>query len=212
MKELFTQKLFFGKYDHRVTMNVAHYHRHGENSIFPHPIIVEYLIKELDPKDGIRIRHSSVYSTKRPSQHTLYFADKRILAMLQERFGEHLVEVMKPVSDDHTQALVADKVLVREKFFHGKYRFCIRASRRHIPNTYKSTSAHLDEMVKWCKETFKHLDERVDYYIYDGWTKSFFFTNPADVLLMKLTWADDIDRTERIMLLSELPKSDDNAQ
>lgn len=203
MKQLITQKLFFDHYDHRVTMNVAHQWRQNDTSKYPHPEVVERLIRELDPKHGIRVRHSPVLGRK-PSQHCIYFADKRVLELLHAKFGDFITEVMQPLNENQTAAMKADQVLVRKSLFHGKYRYCIRTSRRHIPGTYKSTSAHMTAMVEWCKEAFKDRVEKQDYYIYNGFTKNFFFNNPADVLLMKLTWADDIDRTERILLQSEV--------
>ena len=189
-------------------MNVSRWSGYESKAKWPHPAVVEYLVQEIKPERGIRTRHTSEYSYRRPAQHTIYFSDKRVLELLREKFGEHITELMKPINEEHSQAMAQDKVLVRPTLFHGKYRYCIRASSKHITGTYRRSGTHMDQMVKWCAETFSHLEERKDYYIYKGFTKSFFFTNPADVLLMKLTWGDDIDRTERIMLTSELDTPD----
>jgi hypothetical protein len=212
MKQSFTQKLFFDKYDHKVVLNVSPAKRRDTQSNYPHREVVEESINKLEPKDGMRTRHSESYSRKYPAQHTIYFADKRILELLEKKYSAYLVEVMKPLNDHHTQALTVEKVLVRKKLFHGKYRFCVRTSRKHIPNTYKTTSEHMERMVKWCKSTYTTLEERKDFYIYDGWTKSFFFAHASDVLMMKLTWAEDIDRIERIMLIDELPEGAENQE
>lgn len=212
MKKQITEKLFFKKYDHRVIINVADYQRsHRDEKGRPHPAVLEYLIDELEPNKGVKYRHEhSYYWNKTPARHTIYFADKRILELILSKFADHVVSLCEPVSDAHSEAMDKEKVIVRKSFFHGKYPYCVRTSRKYVPNTHRTTSKHMEDMVKWCEETFPHLVSGQDYYIYKGWNKSFFFKNPADVLLMKLTWGEDIDRTERIKLIEDLPENASN--
>ena len=164
MQEKYTQKLFFGKYDHRVILKCSSWAR--QDSQFVHPAVIDYLIKNVE-HTGFRMRYSEYYSyykDEKPSFRTYYFSDPALLTFFQEKLGDHLEEITRPKNKEHSEVLEKERVLVREKLFHGKYRYCIRTSARWIEGTHRSTTKHMNEMVQWCETHFKDRSKE-DMYI-----------------------------------------------
>jgi hypothetical protein len=215
MQEKFTEKLFFGKYDHRVTVKCSSWNR--QSSEFMHPAVIDYLLKGITTPDKFRVRHSFCYSgsnwrSKEQSDlRTYYFDDPALLVFFQEKMPACLEEVTRPKNKDHSEALTKERVLVRSKLFHNKYRYCIRTKARWMPGTHRNSTEHMQAMVAWAEKHFegKGKDE---LYIYKGWTCNFYFSNPADAMIMKLTWGDDIENTDRIKLIGEINDEEDQSE
>lgn len=213
MKELFTSKLYYGKFTHRVVISCT-FSRNPPNRI-PYFDVFDFVKANLEAKK-YRTRYDGSTHHRRDGNRrrsvrgaiSIYFKDEAFLERLLEKYQEiDIVSVERPLNSAHTEVLETERVLVRKTLFHNKYRYCIRTNSIRKPGMYNYSRSHIEEMYLWHKETFPELVEGTDYRIYRGWNANFFFANPKDAMLMKLVWSSSIESTDRIMLLSELEQT-----
>jgi hypothetical protein len=200
MQEFFTKKLYYKKYNHRILFKCQ---KSGvKDTLAPSGEIITWL---LDQKFAGQWRGitSYAYDTKQTS-YTIFFKNPDIyehLAGLVD--AKYFVEYEKPLDDQHTQMLETEKVVTRKTLFHGKYRIACRVDAKY-KSRYNYSQQHIREMEAWCKEQFGSPYSNRDRYRVNSWQNAtFFFAEPRDATLFKLTHSD-IRLTERVVLISEM--------
>ena len=211
MKELFTKKIYYKKFNHRLAIMVR---RHNTDNKSPTPEVIEWLLNRKFPK-GWRGMTSSSYATpyrwgRKPDKnlYTVFFKDPEVYNFLQGIIGQdYFDEFEKPMDEQHTQMLEKEKVVTRTKLFYDKYRIALR-----VPAKYKNRQAitsHLLEMKVWCNSQF---GQEGATYRTSIWTNgTFYFAEPKDAIMFKLVWGEDIKTTERVVLISEMEAAREEA-
>jgi len=201
METQFTKKIYYKKYDHRLVIN-ARTSGYREPVIKPTAETVEWLLNKRFPDGGWRT--VSTYSYVHKSQQcSVFFKDPVVFEYLKEQVGEDFISVLeKPLSAEHTQMLESnDKLITRKQLFYSKYRMCLRVSHTRL-SYWQTSSENVREMQAWCKEQFGDDQERC---MMSGWSRgNFYFKDPKDALLFKLTWGGQDVKTERVITVAEL--------
>lgn len=209
MDELFTKKIYYRKYDHRLVIKC----RNGRHNdiLAPTGEVVTWLLNQ-DYKDAWRGISSYGYVDK-IQYFTVFFKNPAIFDYIKERIKpQFLTEYEKPMDEQHTEMLEKEKVVVRKQLFHNKYRIAIRCEPINRGGRWDTT--HMQEMKKWCELQYGREYDNKDRYKMSGWhNTSFFFADPKDAVMFKLVH-QDIKRTERCVLVSEMeaartPKTSD---
>lgn len=217
MKEKYTEKLYYKAYDHRVSIHCRAHHQKWRSKTMsrfngcPTWDEAEEFVKNNSGDIDHRTRCTSTWNSKIPGRHfVVYFKDPQMLEILKNQYSDYIDVVERPLNSDHSELLSKERVLTRKTLFHGKFRYCFRAKPKVIPGTYRTNNSELKEMADWVRSTFKDSKEYTDFQIHSGWSFNYFFSNPQDAMLFKLTWNDHIDQCDRIKLISEIEETPDS--
>jgi hypothetical protein len=205
MKEEFTKKIYYKKFNHRLVIKCRT--PNGANKKLPSPEIIQWSLRGLD-KASYRGITSNTYSWSSYSitdtRFTLFFKDPKVKTMVEGVIGAENIETFeRPMDEAHTDMLMRDKVVVRKSLFFGKFGFVMRASPRKEPGSYQRNSLHIQEMLEWCKDHFGTQRSK-DWKANHWHNASFFFREANDAMLFKLTFGEDIDQSEKIVLVKEM--------
>lgn len=207
MKELVTRKIYYKTYDHRLVINLRKY-KHQKK--IPTQEIVEWILNSKFEKQwrGIESAANDGWFTSKSAvlSYTIFFKDPAIFDLLSETIGkDNFTEYEKPIDKDHTEQMVREKVITRERLFFKKYRIAFRVPVRRAKHRSGYSTAHISEMQDWCKEQFGPALLNDDRYRVQRWTNgTFYFADTKDAILFKMAWSDYIGSSERIVLISEL--------
>ena len=214
MKELFTKKIYYKKFNHRLAIQVR---RNNSDKKKPTPEIIEWLLNTKFGKGTWRGTSSHSYDYNRrdwytqPSQclYTIFFKDESVFTYLEGIMGrDSFAEFEKPMDEQHTQMMEKEKVITRSILFHKKYRIAIRVPSRKNPKGPGTTTAHLDDMTEWLENNLGARQESTDVYLINRWSNgTFYFANPKDAMMFKLVFGEYIGATERVVLVSELEEA-----
>lgn len=208
MKELFTKKIYYKKYDHRLAIVVRSSRRADAKRATPE--IIEWLLDQKFEGQWRGISTSSYpegYTWPRSSYknlYTIFFKDAKVFDYLEGLLGRDCFEEYeKPMDEKHTEMLETEKVITRKNLFYDKYRIAARIPTRRS-NTGVQTS-HLVDMVGWCKDQFGSAYENKDKYRVHTWNNgTFYFAEPRDAMMFKLVFSEYIGSMDRVVLVSEL--------
>lgn len=208
MKELFTRKIYYKKYDHRLAIKTRKSQLHKS---VPNRDIIEWILNSKFKGSWRGVASSSGsswYRTHKPLQniYTVFFKDPAIFEYLEKTIGlEHFEEFEKPIDEAHSELLEREKVVTRKQLFHRRYRFVFRIPAKFAPGRSRFSTTHLDEMEAWCKKQFGRASENRDKYYIQRWsTGTFYFAQASDAVMFKMVWSDNIGVSERVVLVSEL--------
>jgi hypothetical protein len=213
MKETFTKKIYYKKFNHRLAIICRKNNREPQK---PTPEILEWLLNIKFGKNNWRGITSSSYEgpytwQRRPAKnlYTVFFKDPEVFTYLAGIVGQDSFdEYERPMDDKHTEMLEREKVITRKILFHNKYRIAIRVPARKSTTYPGTTTKHLDEMEEWLTDNLGKRWESQDIYMVNRWTNgTFYFTNPKDAMLFKLVWGEYIGATERVVLISEMEEA-----
>lgn len=212
MKELFTKKIYYKKFNHRLAIACRKNNREIKK---PTPEVIEYLMNTKFGKEWRGITSSSYegpYTWNRRASknlYTVFFKDPRAFDYLEKIIGrDSFEEYEKPMDEQHTQMLEKEKVLTRKILFHNKYRIALRVPSIRLKGQPGSSTAHVDDMEEWCAENLGPRASSLDLYMIQRWTNStFYFANPKDAMLFKLVFGEYVKTTERVVLISELEEA-----
>lgn len=202
MQIQFTKKIYHKKFDHRLVLSI----RHGNgDKKKPTAEVIEWLMANKFDKADWRgtTTYSYVYGT---SQYTVYFKKAEVLEYLQQTIAADFISMLeKPLDEEHTKLLESnDKLVTRKQLFYGKYRMCLRVAPEQL-STWQTSTANITKIKEWCTEQFGHWVGHQDRYMISGWSKgNFYFADPKDALLFKLTWGGQDVKTERVITVAEL--------
>ena len=207
MKELFTRKIYYKKFNHRLAIMVR---RHTTDTKSPTPEIIEWLMNRKFAKQWRGMTSSSYEGSwswgRKPSKnlYTLFFTDPAAFDYLESIIGrDYFDEYEKPMDEQHTEMLEKEKVITRSKLFYDKYRIAIRVPAKY--QNRQSTTAHLREMQEWCVSQYGRESDNQSIYRTSIWTNgTFYFADPKDAIMFKLVFGEEIKATERVVLVSEL--------
>jgi hypothetical protein len=138
--------------------------------------------------------------------YTVFFKDPAIFDLLSETIGqENFEEYEKPIDKQHTEQMAREKVITRSQLFFKKYRIAFRIPVRRTRGRTGFTTSHITQMQEWCEDQFGPQINNDDRYRIQRWTNgTFYFADPKDAILFKMTWSDNIGSSERVVLVSEL--------
>jgi len=204
METLYTKKIYYKKYDHRLVVKTKDY-RVGEDKQTPTVEVIQWLMAKRFPDTSWRTSTSYSYITK-SSHYAVFFKGPEAYEYLREQIGEkYIIAYERPMNEEHTALLEGnDKLVTRKQLFYGKYRMCLRVSPERI-SAWQTSSSNIRKIKEWCVEQFGDERENADRYMISGYSKgNFYFATPSDALLFKLTWGGQDVKTERVVLVSEL--------
>jgi hypothetical protein len=220
MKTLTTQKLFYKKYDHRITLKIVTesvYKRtkKAERST-PTESVLTYILDQQFPNDVFRIAYRTTYIGRGTrngvyrygravTSATVYFKNPKILEFIQGQFSTDIEVIEKPLDAAHAELLETTKMMTRSKLFLNKYRWVARV--KPIWKNYSYRTEHIEEMKKYVKKNMKHLVNLENYTVRGHHNCSFYFENASDLVLFKMVWNEYISEAIGITLLSELDSS-----
>lgn len=203
MKELFTKKIYYKKYSHRLQIKCKYSGATGRTKTWPTSDTIEWVVAQKFP-DQFRGRENINYYGGRPSFYTLFFSNEEIFEFAKATFGDLLDEYERPMNSNHIEILEKgrDKVVTREKLFYDAYRVVIRISPPSDWAQQKKSQNYIRELQDWCKD---NLGPEGDAWRISGyWNKNLYFKEANDAMLCKLTFSDYIRTTETVRLLSEI--------
>lgn len=208
MQTLFTKKIYYKKFDHRIVIDI----RSGGYSspkLKPTGEIIEWLLNRRYPEGNWRSMstYSYIHSTY---QCSVFSKGPELYEYLKEQIGEEYITIFeKPMSEEHVALLEGnDKLVTRKQLFYGRYRMCLRVNHIQL-GKWQTSSENVKEMQAWCDEQFGTDQERC---LVSGWSRgNFYFKDPKDALLFKLTWGGQDVKTERVITLAELEATTETA-
>lgn len=206
MLNLFTKKIYYKKFNHRMVINTRSRTAPAKQ---PTAEIIEWLLVRKfgnSAKPSMPWRGLSTYSyIDGTYNYTVFFKDMEVFDYINDMAGEFIEILEKPMSDEHTEMLESnDKLITRKQLFYGKYRMCLRVSPEQI-GKWQTSSKNIDQIKIWCREQFGDDRENADRYMMSGWSKgNFYFADPKDAILFKLTWGNQDVKTERVITHAEL--------
>lgn len=209
MKQLFTKKIYYKKFNHRLAIKTR---THQNQTKIPTPEVIEYLMNIKFGKDWRGITSSSYEGpwkwNNRPSinLYTVFFKDPDAFEYLKGIVGDdQLIEYEKPMDAAHSEMMEREKVITRKQLYHNKYRIAFRVPVKNARGQTGYSTAHLREMEEWCVSQFGPMKENSDKYHVQRWTNgTFYFAEPRDAVMFKMVWSEDIGVSERVVLISEL--------
>lgn len=212
MEIQFTKKIYYKRYDHRFVINIrSGYSTDKRNQ--PTGEVVEWLLKRKFTDDKAwRAMATYSYVTK-TNQYSVFCKGSEIFDYLKDEIGEEFINLLeKPLNDDHVSMLESnDKLVTRKQLFYGKYRMCLRVSPEQI-SSWQTSTANIQKIKDWCREQFGNEFHNSDRYMISGWSKgNFYFADPKDALLFKLTWGGQDVKTERVITVAELKAAEEEA-
>lgn len=202
MQVLFTKKIYHKKFDHRLVIAIR---GNVGDKKKPTGEVIEWLLTNKFDKTDWRGTTTYSYIT-RSSQYTVYFKKPEVLAFLKDAIAnEYFNELERPMDEEHSQLLHSnDKLVTRKSLFYNKYRVCLRVS-PEVLSAWQTSTANIQKIKDWCREQFGHEWDNGDRYAMSGWSKgNFYFADPSDALLFKLTWGGEDVKTERVITVAEL--------
>ena len=203
MKELFTKKIYYKKYSHRLQIKCKYSNATGRTKSWPTADTIEWIVEQKFPGQ-FRGRENINYYGGRPSFYTLFFSNEEIFEFAKATFGDLLDEYERPMNANHIEILEKgrDKVITREKLFYDKFRVVIRMELPSEFSQSRKAQNYFQEVRKWCRDQLGNEGEvwRASGY----WNKNLYFKEANDAMLCKLTFSDYIRTTETIRLLSEI--------
>lgn len=209
MKELFTKKIYYKKFNHRLAIRTRSQQKQTKA---PTPEVIEYLMNMKFGKEWRGITSSSYegswHRNRRPSinLYTVFFKNPEVFDYLEGIVGrDQFHEYEKPMDDAHTEQMEREKVITRTQLFHKKYRIAFRVPVKTAKRTPGYSTAHLQEMEDWCVSQFGPVKDNRDRYHVQRWTNgTFYFADPKDAVMFKMVWSENIGVSERVVLVSEL--------
>lgn len=205
MKNLFTRKIYHGKFDHRVTLKARH--ANGQNKDIPSADVVDWLLHKEFKSTEIKYRTLNTYSYINSTYTvSVYFKDAKVMEMLQKNIAaDYFIEFEKPMDESHTALLESnDKLLTRKQLFFDKYRMVLRVKPQK-KNSWSYDFTRIREIKAWCIEQFGSERANSDRYMMGGHSNgNFYFADTKDALLFKLTWGGEDVKTERVITHAEL--------
>jgi hypothetical protein len=210
MKETFTKKLYYKKWDHKVIFRASTEWVSSRNPIAKtrvHPFLVYDAIDIKLDVDQYRTLESSAWSKKEYAV-TVFFKDPEVLELLKEKFDYAIESIEKPASPAHSEALEKERLIIREKLYYDTYRCAVRIKPDdgYDENGWNSRYQQFDELKKWVASTQKTCGRSGSDHvrINKEWNMTIFYKDPADAMLFRLTWPDCVKHVDRIKLITEL--------
>jgi len=209
MEELYTKKIYYKKFTHRVVIDctgaaVTQNSKKYDPKAPTGSVVFWLLSNKFNPKEWQGL---STYSyIKGTTSYSVFFKDKKVLDYLERNIGQTYFQILeKPLDDNHVELLENnDKLVTRKQLFYGKYRMCLRVSPKMV-NKWQTSTTHIQEMKTWCRDQFGSPYEARDRYMMSGCRKgNFYFAEAKDALLFKLTWGGEDVQTERVVTYKEL--------
>lgn len=234
MKELYTRKLYWGKWTHKITLDLGEYSSSRDEDRLKLVVQrkkaltwIKGLTSEFKTLEASSFSRSapsigSNYSTYLYKGHeyfynnsiTIFFKDESIIdkAKSDHYWKSKIKNIEKPYNGAHLKAIEKEKLVVRKTLLFDRYRFVARmkpVNRDWDFNTGSYTNAPLqNEMEKWILGKFGtlNLPEKFKYTTsgYYNAAPSLYFTDANDAMLFRLTFGQDMKVFERVKLYSEL--------
>jgi len=212
MEELYTKKIYYKKFTYRLVIDcTGTFVTHGSkryDSRAPTSSVIFWLMNKKFPTSSWKGLGSYSYITGTTS-YTVFFKDKEILDYLEGEIGQkYFLALEKPLDDNHIEMLESnDKLVTRKQLFYGKYRLVLRVGPERI-NGWQIKTDNIQKIKQWCRDQFGNYYEARDRYMMSGYRRgNFYFADPKDALLFKLTWGGQEVETERVVTYDELAKA-----
>lgn len=210
MQKLYTKKIYYQIYTHRLSICCDNPTGRTNDPLAPNQQVITWLLNnKFGPKayKGLA-SYSYVYNKH---SYTVFFKDQAILEYLQQYIPEkYYLQLESPMDEEHVALLESnDKLVTRKQLFYGKYRVVLRVSPTKL-TAWQVSTENINEIKAWCRNQFDlQRSDANDRFMMSGWTKgNFYFADPKDALLFKLTWGGQDVKTERVVLYSELTKEE----
>lgn len=214
MIETYTQKLYYKKWDHKVVLRVSHewHSRHSQvkRKSANSTVLLDFVDQHME-QDQYRSLESTTWSGRHYTMFkTIFFKDPKLLDLLKGKFEHAIESIEKPMDAKHQEALQTERCIIRKKLFYDTYRYAMRIK---TSNTYPASQSRyktFDELEKWVKLKQAQVGRptRDHFRINREWNMTVFFTDAQDAMLFRLSWPDNIDRVDRIKLLSEVTENE----
>lgn len=204
MKKLYTKKIYHKKFDHRIVFNTRQSNRVRQDKKQPTAETIEWLLANNFKDDQWRSFSTYAY-VNHVYTITVYCKGPVVKDFLLKNVdNKYISELEEPMDAEHSELLSSnDKLVTRKDLFFKKYRMCLRVSPTQI-SAWQTSTDNIRKMQEWCVEQFGNDSDR---YQTSGWARgNFYFADPKDALLFKLTWGGDDVKTERVITVDELEK------
>jgi hypothetical protein len=231
VKEGYTKKLYWGKWSHKVTLNLG---QTDEDKPSTQTAMKKTLKSTMDflKATGEEFKTLSTYtysqSTKTSDKRwqsyhsyylvnnslTLYFKSAQLLKDLlaDKKLGGIVTYVEKPFSDGHLEALEVERMVVRKTLWWDRYRYAARLKPQARNYGFPRVECELeqdirqwidDQLIKACKR-YEDVDYRFTSSGYYKTVMHLYFAHASDAMMFRLAFGQHVKHNERIKLLSEL--------
>lgn len=192
----YTQKLYFGKFYYKVTLEVA-----GDSANWwspPREIkpVLSWCVSNLPAPDHKLTRRRQHHDPKQ--RHAVwhvcvYLNRSDLMDLILKDLGVQVIHVCKPLDDAHRVNLSVKNVIsVRKDLIYKKFSHVIYFK-------YERTGA----LHKWLKDYFKDNPKaRVSGSL---WWCKVYMQDDVDVMSLQLSWPDHIDYMKTVRLITEVP-------
>lgn len=194
MKLEYTSKLFFSKYDHKITLqvkgiaknwysvpqSVQHVQEWCRQHVPEHEHKVRCREKEWDPNQNHKTYHVHIY-----------YSDEKVQQQILNQFGARVIAMCTPLDQQHVNDLSVKNIIqVRKQLLYKKYSHVIYFKYQKDSN-----------LKKWLQDYLTDTDAKI--------TKNYQFptvylTNTDHMSMLQITWADQIDHVKVVRLLPEV--------
>lgn len=206
MQKLYTKKIYYKVYTHRLSICCDNPTGKTTDHNAPSSQAITWLLNNKFGHQSYKGLASYSYINNKHS-YTIFFKDQAILEYLREFIPEkYMLQLEEPIDDEHIALLESnDKLITRKQLFYGKYRMCLRVAPTRL-TAWQVSTQNIDEIKRWCRDQYDlSRGDSNDRFMMSGWSKgNFYFAEPKDALLFKLTWGGQDVKTERVVLYSEL--------
>jgi hypothetical protein len=231
MKIIPTGKLFWQKYDHKLSINIVNNRSYSDVTNAKEVLRKELTRKFKNITDSIKMSCSSIYE---PNPKTTSWSDRvryymivytnnsQIFDYIVTKHNKKVFEVHKPFNESHKVAMKDEKIIIRENLYHKKYRFSFLVTdtvEEYKDTQYTNYHSRTPYMIKqpiyyfnktivpWIEEYMENVGRKDKEFFYvppNYSSRKVFFANPEDAMMFRLTWGDEIKEMIKVKLISEL--------
>lgn len=129
----------------------------------------------------------------------VYLKDKSYYDSCVKKYADNIISVTEPYLASHIDLLISDSsIVIRKKLIFDKFKYVV-----WFRNPWNDSIK--DRLRAWAKENFHgKMSSEQHRWVFAGYNPRIYLSTQEDLVLIKLTWGDQISSIKVVELLDEV--------